>query len=699
MPSTTIQIRAEDKTKAAFRQITNRTAKLNQSFGGLAGSMKGLAGAIGPLIGIAGFGAMAKSLLTIGDRLDKVAIQTGLNVEELQALQFAASQSGVSTETFNSSLNKFNRVLGEAASGMKKSEDAYKKLGIQIKKDDGSLKKSSTLLLEVSDRFKLIRDPAMKAKVAADLFGRSGIDLIPMLTEGSNKLLEYEYRLREAGGIMNSAATTDMAKFNDSLDLLGRVTMANFAKILVPILPALTLLAGNFDNIAKFIGIAAGAFAVAKIPVLIGAITTGVSALTVAVAANPIGAIAVGITAIGGALYTYSDDIFDFFGITSEESKTGDIGKTAKAVNELKTQVDGTAIVMGNSAHATNTNTNQLGQLESASKNAATGLAKAAEEAGKLTAQQDINLNLIAETAGTINEKGAPALWKLKDAIKDVDKQAKQGKKSNEFLASSFNKMFVDMALATDAWTDYIGRGFNFLLEETIGVEFFNRLDFIFLTKLRSVGDHFNINIDRMILAVTGQKREDLVSAFDGIMWQMTSMLETESRPTSGGIVTQWSLLLADMVTAIKTTQAEVPELDSSSIVTASQRIAAISNQVKGLEVKTETRRQGRYHSAGYFGPPQNRYLSYLSNEDNVYTAQDLSGGQSTTARTTSETIGRSPMSGGSSALESTGGNTPIQVNIYDGTGQRISAYDSAIRVEIQDRANRYNEFAALQAA
>jgi len=693
MPSTTIQIRAEDKTKAAFRQITDRTAKLKQSFGGLAGAMKGLAGAIGPMIGIAGFGAMAKNLLTIGDRLDKVAIQTGLTVEELQALQFAASQSGVSTETFNSSLNKFNRVLGEAASGMKKSEDAYKKLGIQIKKDDGSLKKSSTLLLEVSDRFKMIRDPAMKAKVAADLFGRSGIDLIPMLTEGSDKLLEYEHRLREAGGIMSASATTDMAKFNDSLDILGTVTMANFAKILVPILPALTILAGNFNNIAKFIGIAAGAFAIAKLPVLIGGITTAIGLLTAAMVTNPLTLVATSLAAI--ALYNL-DDIMSVLGIkkdTSENLKT-----TASAVEELKNQVDGTAIVMGNSAHATNTNTNQLGQLESASKNAATGLAKAAEEAGKLTAQQDINLNLIAETAGTINEKGAPALWKLKDAIKDVDKQAKQGKKSNEFLASSFNKMFVNMALTTDAWTDYIGRGFNFLMEETIGVEFFNRLDYIFLTKLRSVGDHFNNNIDRMIQAVTGQKREDLVSAFDGIMWQMTTMLQDEAKPFTGGIITQWHLILIDMVAALKAAQSSVPKIDSSSIVTASQRIAAISNQVKGLEVKTETRRQGRYHSAGYFGPPQNRYLSYLSNEDNVYTAQDLSGGQSTTTRTSSETIGRSSMSSGSSALESTGGNTPIQVNIFDGTGQKISAYDSAIRVEINERASRFNEFSAMAA-
>jgi len=63
-----------------------------------------------------------------------------------------------------------------------------------------------------------------------------------------------------------------------------------------------------------------------------------------------------------------------------------------------------------------------------------------------------------------------------------------------------------------------------------------------------------------------------------------------------------------------------------------------------------------------------------------------------------SRSSGRSSMSSGSTALESTGGNTPIQVNIYDGTGQKINAYDSAIRVEINERASRFNEFSALAA-
>lgn len=37
-----------------------------------------------------------------------------------------------------------------------------------------------------------------------------------------------------------------------------------------------------------------------------------------------------------------------------------------------------------------------------------------------------------------------------------------------------------------------------------------------------------------------------------------------------------------------------------------------------------------------------------------------------------------------------------IDVNIYDGTGQHISEYDSAIRVEIKERAARFGEFPAV---
>ena len=185
------------------------------------------------VVGVAGFTAFSSKLLEVGDRLDKVAIQTGLTVEQLQALQFASSQSGVATETFNSSMNKSNRILGEALDGIPKAQESYKSLGISIRKEDGTVKNSATLLLEVADAFQDIEDPAMKAKKATDLFGRAGIDLIPMLQNGADEILTFENRLRDAGGIIDETATQDIAKFNDSLDLLSRVTLANFAKIAV----------------------------------------------------------------------------------------------------------------------------------------------------------------------------------------------------------------------------------------------------------------------------------------------------------------------------------------------------------------------------------------------------------------------------------------------------------------------------------
>ena len=43
------------------------------------------------------------------------------------------------------------------------------------------------------------------------------------------------------------------------------------------------------------------------------------------------------------------------------------------------------------------------------------------------------------------------------------------------------------------------------------------------------------------------------------------------------------------------------------------------------------------------------------------------------------------------------GGGSGVVVNIYDGTGQKISAYDSEIRVQITERASRNSEFAALE--
>ena len=226
---TTIQIRGEDRTAAAFRsankgldrlernlQAANaKTATLTAGLGRLGGVMAGL-------VGVGALGAFTTSIIQLGDRLQKVSVQTGFTVEELEILQFAASQAGVGTDQLNAAVQKFSINIGKASDGTKLQADAFKDLNIEIKEQDGTLKDSSALFVEVAESISKIEEPADKARIASDLFGRTGVELLALLNTGAIGLGEFAEKLRQAGGIMGKTAADEFSAFNDQMDLLSR---------------------------------------------------------------------------------------------------------------------------------------------------------------------------------------------------------------------------------------------------------------------------------------------------------------------------------------------------------------------------------------------------------------------------------------------------------------------------------------------
>ena len=215
MPSTTIQIRAEDKTKAAFRQINDRTQKLKKSFGGLAGAAVSLAG-------VAGLGALTSKLLTLGDRIGKVSIQTGVSAEKLQAFQFAAEQSGVGAELMNKSLQKLNRNIGEAAEGTGPAAEALDVLGVSALTSSGQIKSTEVIFQDIARAFGDVESDALRAKIASDLFGRAGVELIPLLSAGAGGVDYFGKQIESVGGIINEDGILKIQEFNDKVNLLTK---------------------------------------------------------------------------------------------------------------------------------------------------------------------------------------------------------------------------------------------------------------------------------------------------------------------------------------------------------------------------------------------------------------------------------------------------------------------------------------------
>ena len=223
MPSTTVEIKGKDNTSRAFNSV-------NKAIGGLKTGVIAIGTAItGATVAL---GAWFNSLKDTADRIQKVSGQLNISAEALQKFQFGASQSGVSNEKFNKSLQKLSYNLGQAFIGAKNQADAFRILQVNIKNSDGSLRKVDEILPEVADGFKALGDNTISTKLAQDLFERSGTELLNFLRLGSEGIGNYGKALENLGGVITTEATNNSADFNDRIEALALSFRDKFAPII-----------------------------------------------------------------------------------------------------------------------------------------------------------------------------------------------------------------------------------------------------------------------------------------------------------------------------------------------------------------------------------------------------------------------------------------------------------------------------------
>jgi len=227
-----VTLSAVDKTRQAFASVRNGLGRIGRSVANIKTALIGLGATVA-----------LKQFATQIDNLAKASGRLGLTVNQIQTLQFAASQTGASAEELEKGLTRFSRNISEASTGIGTGIRAFEALGIEITKTDGSLKPTNQLLNEVSDRLSGIKDPADKVRIAFDLFGRSGVNLVNTLQAGSGELT----KLREEFNAVTLQLTQEDAKAveeaNDLFDKLGRTFVSFGQKITSAILPPLARLA------------------------------------------------------------------------------------------------------------------------------------------------------------------------------------------------------------------------------------------------------------------------------------------------------------------------------------------------------------------------------------------------------------------------------------------------------------------------
>lgn len=227
-------ITAEDKTKQAFRSVTSGIDNLERKFLRLATPITGLASA-------AGFGALIKKTAEQGDLFDKMSARTGIAVEKLSGLSYAADITGTSIDSVERSLKYLSQQMLDVSRGTGESKKTFDALGISVTDTGGNLRITTDVLREVADKLSVMDDETKMAGYAMEIFGsRAGQGLIPMLKLGGRGIDELTKKNKELGGEWTALETGAAAKFNDALtDLKGAAGGLGRA-IAMELIPGLT---------------------------------------------------------------------------------------------------------------------------------------------------------------------------------------------------------------------------------------------------------------------------------------------------------------------------------------------------------------------------------------------------------------------------------------------------------------------------
>ena len=174
------------------------------------------------VIGAAAAGAaLAGAVLTAaryGDELAKASDKTGVAVEDLARLRYAAEQSDVSFGQLESAMARMARTAADASRGTGDAALAYQALGINVMDASGQLRGGQELFTEIAQRLSEIQSPSERAAQAMRIFGRSGAELLPLLNMGAAGIDELGQRAEKLGLVMDEESARAAERFNDALN-------------------------------------------------------------------------------------------------------------------------------------------------------------------------------------------------------------------------------------------------------------------------------------------------------------------------------------------------------------------------------------------------------------------------------------------------------------------------------------------------
>lgn len=232
-----------DSIGQSANNAETRTGSLGsqlQSFGKNVGGVvaKGIGVATGAVVAMgASMFALATKSAEATDRIDKMSAKIGISKEAFQEWDYVLGQNGMDVEKLQVGVKTLTAQMDAANQGTEGAIANFKALGLSWQDGNGKLKDQETMMKETIMALADMENGTEKARLATEMFGKAGIEMMPMLNNGSASIEELTQRAHELGLIMSDEAVTAGVVLGDTIDDVKKSFGAIVTNIGVEVMP------------------------------------------------------------------------------------------------------------------------------------------------------------------------------------------------------------------------------------------------------------------------------------------------------------------------------------------------------------------------------------------------------------------------------------------------------------------------------
>jgi hypothetical protein len=240
----------------AFSAMGNAASNAMREFG----STKNPFGAIASLAAGAAVGVASLEVSMIGlalkaaksaAEMEHLAEKSGVTVEEMSGLSFAAKQVNIEQDQLSLGLARLSKNAEMAAQGSRQQVAAFAALHVSATAAGGALRPIQDILLDIADRFSQTKTSTEKTAIAMMAFGKAGYEMIPFLNLGKEGIQAFIKQAEELGIILDSRTAHGAVELEQQMNILTARFTAFEMELGREMIPTLQVLVTEFANVGR----------------------------------------------------------------------------------------------------------------------------------------------------------------------------------------------------------------------------------------------------------------------------------------------------------------------------------------------------------------------------------------------------------------------------------------------------------------